>query len=72
MERLEQTNLPQIRQAGFEILNRELGPVAMVRFLQQFESGQGNYTKERHQWQNGLGIEEVSKEIEIMRTKRST
>jgi len=72
MEKLEQTNLSQIRQAGFEILNKELGPVAMVRFLQQFESGQGNYTEERHQWLNELGIEEVSKEIEIIRTKRST
>lgn len=72
MERLEQTNLSQIRQAGFEILNKELGPVAMIRFLQQFETGQGNYTEERHQWLNGLSIEAVSKEIEIMRTKRSS
>ena len=27
-----------------------LGPVGMVRFLQQFETGSGDYTAERHQW----------------------
>ena len=43
----ESINLNQIRQAGLEVLSRELGPVKMVRFLQQFEMGQGDYTKER-------------------------
>ena len=70
MERIEPTNLTQIRQLGFEVLNKELGPVAMARFLQQFEIGKGNYTEERHQWLNGLSIEEVSKKIEKMRTSR--
>jgi len=30
--------LEQIRLAGLEALARELGPVGMVRFLQQFET----------------------------------
>ncbi len=38
----------QIRLAGLKALARELGPVGMVRFLQQFETGQGDYSKERH------------------------
>jgi len=29
----ESANLYQIRQRGVEILNRELGPVATIRFL---------------------------------------
>ena len=66
MEAIEPTNLNQIRRLGFEILNKELGPVAMVRFLQQFESGQGNYTEERHQWLDSLYIDNVSQEVEKM------
>lgn len=31
----------------FEALVRELGPVGMVRFLQQLETGSGDYTAER-------------------------
>jgi hypothetical protein len=29
---------------------RELGPVGLVRFLQQFEAGDGDYTRDRHSW----------------------
>ena len=31
--------LEQIRLVGLEALTRELGPAGMVRFLQQFETG---------------------------------
>jgi hypothetical protein len=40
--------LDQIRTAGMRALARELGPVGMVRFLQQFETGDGDYSVERH------------------------
>lgn len=43
----------QIRRTGLEVLARELGPVGMIRFIQQFEFGHGDYSIERHQWQNG-------------------
>lgn len=39
--------MDQIRLAGLKALNWELGPVGMIRFLQQFETGSGDYTKER-------------------------
>ena len=39
-----------LRQAGLDALRRELGPTGMVRFLQQFEMGCGDYTAERWQW----------------------
>lgn len=45
--------LDQIRRQGLEALRRELGPVETVRFLQQFDSGQGDYSKERDQWLGG-------------------
>jgi hypothetical protein len=42
--------LNEIRQVGLKALVRELGPVGLIRFLQQFETGQGNYTIERQTW----------------------
>lgn len=32
------------------ILIRELGPVDYARFIQQYEEGIGNYTRDRDQW----------------------
>ncbi len=48
--------LEEIRRKGIEALVRELGPLGMARFLQQFESGTGDYTTERDQW---LGDDDV-------------
>ncbi len=72
MINVDPMNLTQVRQLGLEILNRELGPVAMVRFLQQFEIGQGNYTEERHRWLDGLTVDEIANQIQKKRTKYST
>jgi hypothetical protein len=38
----------QLRRAGLAALIRELGPIGMVRFLQQLETGSGDYSAERH------------------------
>ena len=35
-----------------EALARELGPVGTIRFLQLFENGVGDYTKERQSAKN--------------------
>lgn len=55
--------LNEIQQKGLEALSRELGPVGMVRFLQMFETGYGDYTKERHQWLKEQRIEDISQRI---------
>ena len=39
----------QIQMAGLDVLQKELGTHGLLRFLQQFERGQGNYTYERQQ-----------------------
>jgi hypothetical protein len=44
------TPLNEIRQVGLEALLERLGPVGMIRFLQQYETGYGNYTAERDTW----------------------
>lgn len=66
----EQTmTLDQIRQIGLEVLARELGPVGMVRFLQQFETGRGDYSVERHRW---LGKPDVRTLVEQIHQRRET
>jgi hypothetical protein len=48
IEQVEEFAAPsEIRRKGINALIRELGVVGMVRFLQQFEPGKGDYTKER-------------------------
>ncbi len=55
--------MEQIRRAGLDALVRELGPVGMVRFLQQFETGEGDYTLERHDWLGNPTVETLAREI---------
>ncbi len=49
----------QIRLAGLSALMQALGPVGMIRFLQQFETGHGDYSKDRHQWLDSWDIDEA-------------
>ncbi|KUK96653.1 MAG: Uncharacterized protein XE08_0758 [Parcubacteria bacterium 32_520] len=36
-----------IRKLGIAVITKELGPAGMIRFLEQYELGYGDYTKER-------------------------
>ena len=40
--------LEQLRREGLEALRERLGQAGMIRFLQQFETGDGDYANERH------------------------
>jgi hypothetical protein len=51
-------SLIEIRKVGLQALREALGPVGMVKFIQQYENGDGDYTKEKYQ-QPDLTIEEV-------------
>ena len=59
--------LEQIRLAGLRALSRELGPVGLVRFLQQFETGHGDHTAERHDWLGRRRVQDLIPEIERQR-----
>ncbi len=62
--------LEEIRRKGIEALVRELGPLGMTRFLQQFESGTGDYTTERDQW---LGDDDAQTlAAKILETRRQS
>ena len=60
-------SLEQIRIAGMEALARELGVVGMVRFLQQFETGHGDYSKDRHEWLDKQDLDTIVKRIQERR-----
>ena len=51
-------NSLEVRKAGLEALKNALGPVGMVRFIQQYENGCGDYTKEKYQ-QPDLPVEDI-------------
>ena len=55
--------LMQIRSAGLAALARELGPVGMVRFLQQYETGKGDYSRDRHEWLDDLDAKTIANEM---------
>jgi hypothetical protein len=59
--------LEQVRLIGLKALARDLGSVGMIRFLQQFETGQGDYTAERHTWLGKRTVRELVEEIEQQR-----
>ncbi len=52
-----------LRKLGIEALVKTLGPIGMVRFLQLYEGGMGDYTKERQQWLKDLSVKDILKEM---------
>ncbi len=55
--------LDEIRRKGLEALVRELGPLGMTRFLQQYESGRGDYTAERGRWLGEDSVQTLADKI---------
>ena len=49
----------QIRLRGLAALRKELGRAGLIRFLQHFEAGKGNYTQERRKMLAGLTMSEL-------------
>jgi len=52
-------SLEAIRKKGLQALQRELGRAGMICFLQQFETGTGDYARERHAWVDTTSLEEL-------------
>lgn len=62
--------LEEIRLTGLMALAKELGPIGMARFLQQFETGQGDYSVERHRLLGDWTVEQLAKLIRERRKQR--
>ena len=61
--------ISEIRKEGIAALTKTLGPVDMARFIQSFESGSGDYTKERHDWLPD-NLDEIKASLLERQTKR--
>lgn len=49
----------EIISQGYQALVNSLGVVDTIRFIQHFTPGQGNYTKERHEWLDTTPLEDI-------------
>ena len=54
----------QIIEQGYKALVDSLGVVDAIRFIQHFSPGQGDYTKERHQWLEQKSLNDVLQDID--------
>ena len=51
----------QIQREGLAALREKLGRAGMVRFLQQFEHGAGDYPLQRREWLDKTSLDEIKK-----------
>lgn len=59
----ETLSLYEIRTIGFEALLRELGPAGAIRFIQQYETGRGDYTRDRKKLLPKRSVREIGREL---------
>ncbi len=57
----------EIIRQGYQALVNSLGVVDAIRFIQHFTPGQGDYTKERHDWLDQTPLEDI---LTSMRQRR--
>ncbi len=62
----------ELRKRGFKALVDALGCVDAVRFLQQYDPGDGDYTKERHQWLSQLTLDDFRAYVQRKRQQKSS
>ena len=60
-------SLVELQNKGYQLLQEHLGIVGMLKFIQQFDTGSGNYTKEREELLGNPTIDEIKAEIELMK-----
>ena len=63
--------LDKLNDDAIRILCREMGAVKTIRFLNQFDSGQGNYAEERQKWLDEQTVDEIAADIRRLKRQRS-
>jgi len=61
-----------IRRQGLEALRKSLGRAGMIRFLQQFERGSGDYSRDRREWVDATSLDAIRKLSRPRRSKKSS
>jgi len=54
---------------GITVLAQHLGMVGMIRFLQQSETGWGDYTKDRERWLGNPDLKDLFDAVKKSETK---
>jgi len=67
--RIQAKPLNDINKEAIDILCQQMGLVNTVRFVNQFSTGYGDYTKEREQLFANMTLDDVVSEIEEMRNQ---
>jgi len=62
--------LDEIRRKGLAALQKELGRAGMIRFLQQFETGHGDYARERRTWVDATSLDDIRAAVAKPKKKR--
>jgi hypothetical protein len=57
----------QFQQHALEILQRTLGAGGLARFLRIYRPGSGDYTRDRHKWQQGITVQQIAEDIKKRR-----
>ena len=52
-----------INRIGIEVLIRELGRIGAINFIQQYDRGNGDYTKERSQYFDNMSVDDICADI---------
>jgi hypothetical protein len=61
---LEEMTDEEFEHHTLSLLQKELGPYGMARFLRTYRTGTGDYTRDRHKWQDGLTIDDILNDIQ--------
>jgi len=59
-----------IRKMGIDALTKELGPVGMAYFIQQYDRGEGDYTAEREELLADVTMESLMDELKAIRQRK--
>ena len=57
-------DLEKIRQEGLKALRERLGPVGMIKFIQMYSDGEGDYTEERREKLKEFNEKDLEKYLE--------
>jgi hypothetical protein len=61
--------ISEISRRATHTLNKEMGIVETIRFLNQFSVGQGDYTKNREKWLGDISLDDAISQIKVGNNK---
>ncbi len=53
----------EIQKTAFAVLRKSLGVTNLIRFMQKYDKGYGNYTTDRDEWQKEYTVDKLFEKI---------